>query len=177
MKRLFLLFLLLPLSLPIWGQGKQPLWVDAQNREAHYPQTIYLTGFASETKSPNENMEAAIVRLKKIAQAELVRTILVKITAQDILAESSVQINSSEEFHQKYVNWVTTESSAKINGAITESYYDKRTKTIYAFAYANRQELAMYYQNSIDQHLQQAAGALKTAGQLEHNMATKGKAL
>lgn len=174
MKRGLLLFL--ALFLAVCGQGKLPPWVEGQSREAQFPQAVYLTGFAESKVLADESLEVTTSRLKRAAQVDLVEKILVSISSTEVLATSSVQLNSSEEILQIYASATTAESSAELNGAKTETFYDKRHKTVYAFAYANRRELMAHYRNSLDLHLQQAAGALKTAGQWERDKATKAKA-
>jgi hypothetical protein len=120
-------------------------------------------------------VDAATARLKKEAQADLAQKIQVKISNAEALVSGSRIMNATEDIAQLYVSVTTTESVMEMVGMKTESYYDKRHKTLYAFVYAERREAATYYKKSIALLLQQAEAALQSAEQLERN-AIKAKA-
>jgi hypothetical protein len=132
-----------------------------------YPAEAFFTGFAESARRINESVEIAGKRLQKEAQGLLVESIRIKVESSTKSTNSSRRINQSETLESSLKSEVSTEAGAEIIGIKTESYYDKSTNTVYAFAYANKYEVIGYYKANLSLQFQQAEGALKTAEQLE----------
>jgi hypothetical protein len=163
-----LLFSMVPLAL--FGQGT-PRWLNEQNRTFDFPRHTYITGFAMIETQSNEPLDKTIGRVKTEAQGALSKTIRVKIeetsqsSTKSISGNNPKQYFESEEFSKESV----TSSNAEVVGVKVETYHDKANGTIYAFAYANKYELAGYYKANIAMLVKQVEGALKTAEQLEQS--------
>jgi hypothetical protein len=151
-----------------WGQ-MGPRWVNASQREALYPATVYITGFAEGNARNGETLENAKKRLMKEAQGLLSESVRVQVESKTSSRNVSTRVNQTEQISADFEANVKTASKAEIVGAKTENYFDKDENIIYAFAYVNKYELAGYYKANIGMLVKQAEGAFKTAEQLEQS--------
>jgi hypothetical protein len=143
------------------------LGLTTQSREAEYPAHTYITGFAADDLSPKETLAQAVERLKKAALGALSEHIRVLIISE--VYSETVSITRANTYNEEdiFIRKITTSTDAEIVGVHTETYFDKAKKTLYAFAYADRQELATYYAAIVASSLQQIQGLVTLAAQLE----------
>lgn len=134
-----------------------------------YPSNVFLTGFVSETLRPSDDVAQARERLKREAQKELSENIRLKIEGATQTSDKSVQVNGKEQIVSTYDASVRTSSNVEIVGITTDAYFDSRKNVVYAFAYANKYEVAGYYKANIAMLVQQAGSLLHTAEQLEQS--------
>jgi len=145
MKWLFTCFLLC-LSSAVFAQ--KPDWTDYYQRESQYPENMFLTGFASQGNVAQNNPELFDV-LTEVARKQLIESIQVKIKSIAELNIQNVNTNTNEEFKLTSVSL----AEANIVGLQFETYYDRKNKEAYAFAYARRNEVITYYENLIKSNL------------------------
>jgi hypothetical protein len=163
MKKIFSLLLLVP----VVAFSQKPSWVTGMGSDDNFPRTHYLTGFAV-----NEGKETPtfIKVLKASAKSELIEGIIVSV-------QSAKQLHTSErhgEVSEEYTATTSSFADADINGLKIEYYYDGKTQTGYAFAYANKSEVRGYYKANISFLIQKMEAAMSSAAQTEQE--NKGKA-
>ena len=129
-------------------QAQQPDWTDYYQREAQYPERMFLTGFASQGNVQQDSKELFDI-LTEVARKQLIESIQVKIKSVAELNIQNVNSNTYEEFKQNSVSL----AEANIVGLKFETYYDKRNKEAFAFAYARKSEVITYYENLIKSNL------------------------
>ncbi|GHT14592.1 hypothetical protein AGMMS4956_12680 [Bacteroidia bacterium] len=134
-----------------------------------YPAKEYIIGFTQGNMRQGETLENAKKRLIKDAQGQIAEGIRVQVESKTTSRDISTRVNQTEQLNSSFDASVKTASNAEVVGIKTESYYDKDEDVIYAFAYANKYELAGYYKANIGMLLQQAEGSLTTAEQLEQS--------
>ena len=166
MKQIVAVILFISVSLTLYGQGV-PDWLDEDFRRMKYPDNVYFTGFAYGEVSAARSLQDATQQLKTEAQADLSRKIRVQITSLSQTATSSTSHNGRYSENETFTGRAAAESSAEIVGVKTESYYDAKTRLVYAFACVNRDELEGYYKSSLGMNLTQVEGLLQTVGSLE----------
>ncbi|MBT31447.1 MAG: hypothetical protein CMO01_17465, partial [Thalassobius sp.] len=132
----------------IMVQAQQPDWTDYYQREAQYPERMFLTGFASQGNVQQDSKELFDI-LTEVARKQLIESIQVKIKSVAELNIQNVNSNTYEEFKQNSVSL----AEANIVGLKFETYYDKRNKEAFAFAYARKSEVITYYENLIKSNL------------------------
>jgi len=163
---LFSFFSLLPYF--VNGQSSRPFWVDSDVRNIQYPSETYYSGFAVVLVGNNENVENATTRAKQTAISELSERIHVAVNSVKQSKTVSVDgTNIDEQIHKMYSSATTTNSQAEIVGSKVETYFDKQTKEVYAFAYANKYELIGYYKSNLFVNIGQVESLVKTANDLE----------
>jgi hypothetical protein len=163
------------LSLALAGQEIAPNWLERSGRERAYPSNTFITGFASERLAANADVNEVKKRLETEAKKNLSESIRMKIESEIRTSDHSLQTDGKENTVSAYDAAVHSSSDAEIVGVKTDAHFDSRTNTVYAFAYANKYELAGYYKANINMLLTQAESALRTAEQLEQS-GDKGKA-
>ncbi|MDR1415996.1 MAG: hypothetical protein LBJ57_01095 [Prevotellaceae bacterium] len=168
MKRIFLTLSFAACTFALLGQ-EAPRWLDRAAREQAYPAGVFITGFASEMLRPGDDVAQAQERLKKEAQKNLSENIRLKIEGSTQTRDKSVQVGGKELITSTYDASVQTSSNVEITGVKTDAFFDSRKREVYAFAYANKYEVAGYYKASIAMLVQQAEGLLHTAEQLEQS--------
>jgi hypothetical protein len=152
------------------AQGTVPFWIDADVRSAQYPAETYYTGFAEVSVASGEGQEKALNRAKQRAVGELSERVRVEVSTEKKSTDVSISGSDIEEqIRSTFEAEVKTASNAEIIGAKVESYYDRGKGIVYAFAYANKHELATYYKANIAMLIQQVEGSLNTAEELEHS--------
>ena len=154
------------LSLNILFGQDQPDWIDADIRILQYPSSKYLLGYASGTPLGNENVAQATDRIKNAAQSDLLENIRVNMKSNTQSFISSENINGTYTENEQFYNQTSKNSVAEVVGMKTESYYDKKSKTVYAFVYANRKEVVEYHKKALQFNLSQAESILNAAQEL-----------
>jgi hypothetical protein len=155
-------------ALVLSGQDA-PRWLDRMERDHFYPNSTFFTGFVSGIVHADDDVSQLKDRLKKDAQKELSESIRLKIEGYTQAGDQSQRVDGKEQVVSTYSASVHTSSNVEIVGIKTDAYYDSRKKEVYAFAYANKYELAGYYKANIGMLIKQAESALYTATQLEQN--------
>jgi hypothetical protein len=132
-----------------------------------YPHSTFITGFASKTVRTGDNVEQIKNRLILDAQKKLSESIRVQVKSTTDVRDKSIEANGNTYLESYTDDAVQTYSNAEIVGVKTETYFDQRANAVYAFAYANKFEVAGYYKANIAMLIGQAEGSLYTAKNLE----------
>ncbi len=174
MKRSSLLICFLLAFLALFGQ-EMPTWLDADFREIKYPSSIYFIGFSYSIVEQGKNLTECVEHTKTDAQVDLSKKIRLRTetrTETNVLAQS---VNGQYNEKETFLSNTQTLTDAEIVGVKTETYFDKKTNTVYAFAYANKYDLSDYYKNNLSLNINQIENLLQTAKNLE-SANEKGKA-
>lgn len=146
-----------------------PCWLSYNELERLYPRTLYLRGFAQAQLSEGEKAADLTQRLVILARKELLESVQVAIknTTTALVSEQNGRISDNFSVSAE------TKSVFNISNIIIEKYWDKREKTAYVLAYADKQKLTAAYrqqlhQTTIEQLLETAkkdmdAGSYRTA--------------
>ncbi len=155
--------LLLIISLFFFGtiNAQEPAWVNFTKRQSLFPNEKYYTGFSACRKDKNESVDDLLIRLKKNATDELGNS--VKVTVESVSTMNI--INATDKFFQSFKHSSTSFSKVDLIGMETETYYDKKKKTGFAFVYVKKNDLIVYYQNMIGKIKNNIAGKIKAAEQ------------
>jgi hypothetical protein len=166
MKRIVATIVFASTFLVLSGQGT-PDWLDENFRRKKFPENTYYTGFAYGKVAVDKPLQEVTQQMKTEAQAELSQKIRMKITSRMQNERRAVSADGQYRESENFISLSATESSTEVAGVKTESYYNAKTRTVYAFASVSRHELGSYYGNSIAMNLAQAEGLLQTAQDLE----------
>ncbi|MDR1553914.1 MAG: hypothetical protein LBS69_10725 [Prevotellaceae bacterium] len=168
MRRIVSILLCTVFSLTLSGQEK-PKWIDEDSRESIFPSKVYFTGFAYRYISSGESLQDAIQYAKTDAQADLAKKIRVLISSKSQSKISAVSVNGQYSENESFLNQASTETSAEVAGIKMESYYDSKTQLVYAFAYADKNELCGYYKAQISFIIQKIEAAINDARQFSED--------
>ncbi|MBI9067332.1 MAG: hypothetical protein JEZ09_08570 [Salinivirgaceae bacterium] len=145
------------ISISIFSQT--PTWTNPQHRKLKYSDAEYLKGYAEYKNQQKELVEDFLEKLKGYAQTELIQSVQTTIESASVLSSKEDNLGFSELFKMSSVST----SAMSISGLQFETYYDIKTKTGYAFAYAKRSNVKNYYlniikesKNKINERLEQA---------------------
>jgi len=139
--------LLLIISLFLFGtiNAQEPAWVNFTKRQSLFPYENYYTGFSACRKDKNKSVDDLLERLKKNATDELGNS--VQVTVESVSTMNI--IDATDDFFQSFKHSSTSFSKVDLIGMETETYYDKKKKTGFAFVYVKKNDLIVYYQNMI----------------------------
>jgi hypothetical protein len=153
MKKLLIFFLLLS----CYTFAQKPAWVSDRS---NYPKERYLSGFSMNTGKETPEF---VKNLKASAQSELIEGIKVSITSFKQLTKSENAGIHSENY------WASTSTftDADVNGLKILYHYDVDSRTGYAFAYADKNEVRGYYKANISFIIQKIETAIGIARQFE----------
>ena len=135
-----ILILLCPLTII----AQQPDWVNSNFRSMLYPKEQFLTGFTFQTnvsRVDNSLIEKAIGDSK----TRLVESIFVNVQSQSI----HHVMETGDAFTESFDNFIKSSSEADLVGLNVETYFDQENTTLYAFSYADRQEMIDFYKYRI----------------------------
>ena len=119
------------------GMAQNPSWTDPVERGALYPETQFLSGFSSEMLRKSESTDELRQKHLGFAKTQLVESISVSIKSSATLNLENLNSKSLEQFKQASMSF----AEAKFTGLKTETWYDEKKKTIYAFAHVRIAEL------------------------------------
>lgn len=134
------------LVLSLASSAQKPSWTDYHNRQNMYPESEFLIGFVSGVNTNDEDAGKLKSVYETMAKDNLVQGIQVEIETNASMNMSNINGKSSEEFLSKSISF----SKANVSGLTIRSYYDRKKKEVYAFAFVNKKELAHYYRNIIE---------------------------
>jgi len=166
MKKPAITLFFITFSIILFGQGA-PDWLDENFRNMRFPANVYLTGFAYRIVEKSITDETQQAKLD--AQADLVKQVRLMLKSNTQSYNLAQSINGEYEELERYENLTSAEASAEIVGMKTETYFDQKSKLVYAFAYANKDELIGYYKNNLSMNINQIESFVKTAQDLEVN--------
>lgn len=167
MRRLTVVTIFLLSFLSLWGQEITPAWLDNHLRNLRYPGESFFTGFSEYITEAGKTVQECSERAKLQAQTNLVSQIRLQLTSN---TQSQISVQSTNDRYDEQESFfyrTSATSNAEIAGMKTETYYDKKKGTAYAFAYVNKYELIGYYKSNLILSLAQAEGFVKTAQDLE----------
>lgn len=143
-----------------------PDWMDPDLRAIQFPATHYLTGFSSGNVNPNEDVSRAIERIRNAAQANLLESIRLTMKSQTSSTIISESTNGNYYERETFDNSTSKNVSAEIAGMKTDSYYDKKMKIAYAFAYVSREKVINYHNDLLTGNILKMGTLLNTAQNL-----------
>jgi len=141
---------------------QSPSWLDFDQRKASYPDVEYFTGFGMAKLTKGESHEDNLKAAESYAQQELIESI--QVTVQSVAVHELSEQN--REIRESYRQAVASFSKVSLPGIEDETWYDKKKKTAYAFAWVNKIELADYYQDQLNLNAAQLETKLQEAKQL-----------
>ncbi|MDW7690461.1 DUF4384 domain-containing protein [Flammeovirgaceae bacterium SG7u.111] len=152
-------FLLLSLFLTNMLLAQAPAWTKYDERQSMYPKSRYVIGFNSERNVPEADADAALDRLLDYARLELVESINVTIKSVGTINITNVNSKTHEYFKK------TSASYSKVNltGLQVDTYYDKRKKEAFAFAFADKQKLVEAYKITLNKNAEAIKRKVATA--------------
>lgn len=153
--------------LVLLGQETTPTWLDNDLRSLRYPSESYFTGFSEYIAEIGKTAQECSEQVKLKAQANLVSQIRLQLTSNKQSQISVQSTNDQYDERESFFNLTSVTSNAEIVGMKTETHYDRKKNTVYAFAYVNKSELIGYYKSNLSVNLVQAEGFVRTAQDLE----------
>lgn len=148
------LLLIITLSFSLTTVAQTPKWVKYQNREAFYPESSYLRGFSSEINYDNQSTIELLEKCKSNAKKTLSESIQVSIKSVTVSGVQNINTGTDAETHEYIKHSSVSCSNVNVVGLKSETYYDKRKKTAYAFTYVKITDLINYYKQKISTDLQ-----------------------
>jgi hypothetical protein len=105
-----------------------------------------------------------------------VESIRVKVESDQTIVDQSAELNgAAAQSYASYSSVISTSSNAEIVGLKVETHYDWKGDLLYAFAYANKNELKEYYKSVVSVTVQKIETAMRSAKQQEDS-GNKGRA-
>ncbi|MDI9355938.1 MAG: hypothetical protein QM536_02805 [Chitinophagaceae bacterium] len=155
MKSLFIILILSYHSIDSFGQRecshkkheKKPNWINSPDLWSSF---IYIKGSASAKNRENKEESDFLASLKNQAEAEMAKSIQV-----DINVNTAVEIGNINGQSQEFIQQKSSSSShISLKGLCIETYYDKKEKYGYAFAYTSRTTQIESNKAELKRHLQ-----------------------
>ena len=144
MFRIFTFFLTYFVVLVSQAKPPKPTWIDYTKRVRQYSKDVYLSGFVSETIE-KDKVSQSNDKLQNEAKLELLQSIKVNLKLESTLKLSNLNKDGQTKSIEDFVQNSYAEAQATIVGIQVETFYDKKAKVNYAFAYAKIAEVVKYY--------------------------------
>ena len=125
-----------------------PKWIEDGRRKFDYPDKTYLTGFAIDMDTKKDDIDEVLANLRETAKGILINTVKVKVKNISTL---DVRDASGQDVQETFRQYSESFSELEIKGLKVESYFDKKDKKAYAFAYAKRNVIVENYMAKIYQ--------------------------
>ena len=129
--------------------GQIPNWTNKDYRQTNYPTSQYLVGYIEINEVNKKHIDEEMQQLTDAAKSNLVQSVRVQVKSVSTSNVSDYNGEIEDYFNQK----TTSNSELQLIGLQIESYYDKKTKRGFAFAYVNKSKMAEYYRSQIGANL------------------------
>lgn len=146
MKKLILFAFLLG-AIQTFGQA--PGWVSADTRSNTYPSALFLTGYFETSDINKKEIDAELQLLVDAAKAQLIQSVKVQVKSVSTSKVSDFNGEIDDYFNQK----TTSQSDLQLIGLQTDSYYDKKNKKGYGFAYVSKSQMIEFYRSEIGKNV------------------------
>lgn len=131
--------------LPVRAGKSKPDWIDYAKRTSQYPKDVYLIGFVSAT-AEKEQVSKSNDKLISEAKLTLLQSIKVDLEVKSALNLSNLNRDGQTKSVEDFIQNSYAKAQATIVGIQVETFYDKKSKINYAFAYAEIKAVIKYYQ-------------------------------
>jgi len=148
-------------SLALNGQGIPNCDWRNEKCRAQYPAHIFSIGYAEGEVPPGKLRQDITEEVVQRARGNLVNSISGQTTGISKSGMSATTENRRYSESEYFTQEFTTESKAKTVGMETKSYYDTKTKTVYAFAYVKNEQLIEYYKKEIPSRISRVITSIK----------------
>lgn len=132
-----------------YNNAQTPKWAVDSLRIKQYPEIEFIVAFVSEQNRNKEELPKLQAKLIDLATTNLVQSIQTTITA--ISTINTIEMDN--KLHQTFQQSSTSASNLKVTGLKSESTYDRKSKTAYAFVYAKRSDLSKLYNEVVKRNL------------------------
>ena len=160
--------LLLVLTL-LQAHAQAPSWIDFDSRKQLFPQSVFLTGFASAKYDKEKPKDELLNDLTGYAKSELVEGITVTVYSKSILHTQE----KSKTVSQNYTQTTASFSNAELPGLKIETWDDKKDKQLYAFACVRTNDLLEYHQVKLKEKREKVISNLQEGDQLRKTRKNK----
>ena len=129
--------------------GQAPSWISTDTRSNLYPTALFLTGYFETSDVNKKEIDAELQLLVDAAKAQLIQSVKVQVKSVSTSKVSDFNGEIDDYFNQK----TTSQSDIQLIGLQTDSYYDKKTKKGYGFAYVSKSQMIEYYRSEIGKNI------------------------
>lgn len=150
--------ILFPLSI----MAQPPEWTNESFRKMKYPEKDFLSGYASEPNIKKEEPGFLLGRLETYAKNRLNESVIVSV--QSVTNLDVTETNN--QVIQYFKTSAASYSNLNLTGLKTETFYDTKAKTGYAFVYARKSDIETLYRNKVNTLKDQVSGIIKSAIQI-----------
>ncbi len=153
--------------------AQNPAWTKYESRQALFPEQNYLTGFSSEINYDESDVAELLDKCKGNAKKTLVESVKVSIKSVTLSGIENLNSGKNIETFEYIKHSSVSYSNIDVAGLLSETFYDKKKKTAYAFTYIKKTDLIAYYKRKIEFSLQSLeekynfAEESKSAGQAQ----------
>jgi hypothetical protein len=129
--------------------SQSPKWVSKDFRNSNYPGSNFLVGYSEVSEIGKKEADEELRNVIDYAKSELIQGVKVQVKSVSTSNVSDFNGQIDDYFNQK----TTSEASLQLIGLQTESYYDKKSKKAYGFAYVSKMKMVEYYRTDIGQKI------------------------
>ncbi len=162
-----ILFTLFFTSITGWAQ--MPEWVSKDFRNSNYPERSFLTGYVEINDINKKYIDEEMQQVVDAAKSQLTQSVRVQVKSVSTSNVTDFNGQVDDYFNQK----TTASSDLQLIGLQTDSYYDKKSKKGYGFAYVNKNRMVEYYRSEIGKQVSEITNiidlskGLQTQGDLK----------
>lgn len=150
----------------VWAQNV-PDWYNEASRGQNYPENAYFTGLAYMDLTSSE--ATAIQKAEQAAKADALSKILMTLKSRSVLSSVSVALSTDngvdEQIVEQYSSLTQIDVAFKDVPGLQSQHY-REGKTVTAFAYVKKSDLARYYDRKITALLTKIESTLDNAEEL-----------
>jgi len=139
--------------------AQRPSWTAYEDRVAMYPKSEYVVGFNSEGGVSPSMSDQVQEDLLEYARIQLVESINVTIKSIGTLNIT----NENQKTYEYFKKTSASYSKVNLTGLQMETFYDKKKKEAFAFAYAHKPTLITSYINQIKKNKESINRKMQTA--------------
>ncbi len=131
------------------GFSQTPEWISKDFRNSNYPEHSFLKGYVEIIDINKKYIDEEMKQVVDAAKANLTQSVKVQVKSVSTSNVSDYNGQIDDYFNQK----TTSSSDLQLIGLQTDSYYDKKTKKGYGFAYVNKNRMVEYYRSEIGKNV------------------------
>ena len=156
-----ILFTLIFTSIAAWAQN--PEWVSKDFRSSNYPERSFLSGYVEINDINKKYIDEEMQQVVDAAKSALTQSVRVQVKSVSTSNVTDYNGQIDDYFNQK----TTASSDLQLIGLQTDSYYDKKSKKGYGFAYVNKNRMVEFYRSEIGKHISEISSIIDQSKELQ----------
>lgn len=138
-----------------------PEWTKEQHRMLKYPKEEYFSVYKEVSQLKRRDLVDESVMLRDLLKKQLSQNIYSRVKQEQNLIKSEFVYKDHQRYTERYTSNAIIESDIELPNSNTQTFTDKKDKTIYGFIFVEKKQFASHYKQLLEKEINTLVNQLK----------------